>query len=266
MSGKNSVMLRFSLDTTSTNHCARTYFGDFSFVYLTFGSCTYPTGTSSFTYHPFNVSTMCVLDYIQHLIFFNIQSSNKFKGKPKIVSHYSQESLKQQINIYINIAHHPRGQRHIPVSPQTEYIPFLDSNSFPVTCPTYIRSSCLAMNKTLNTLQWHLFHFHSQICPLTNWSKLLWTIHLSREQFGFPSSDSKDDFPKLLKTFTTSDMDDHKDTSSGKSIDFYKSTNIYAHTRLVYLKQHLHRVGVSLFWSSWQLSEIVEYICNFWHG
>ena len=65
---------------------------------------------------------MCAVDYFQCLIFGNSQSYDKFVGKPKLVSHptSSQEILKQQINFYIHIAYHLRGQWHRPISPQTE--------------------------------------------------------------------------------------------------------------------------------------------------
>ena len=68
---------------------------------------TPPTETSLFTFHPFNGRTMCTVDNFQQLWFGNSQSTNNFKGKPKIVSHptSSQEILKQQINVYIYIAH-----------------------------------------------------------------------------------------------------------------------------------------------------------------
>ena len=73
-------------------------FGEFMFAHLTFGSCTSPTDTSPFTYHPFNNCSMCAVENSQRLIFGNSQSSNKFAGNPKIVSHptSSQEILKQK--------------------------------------------------------------------------------------------------------------------------------------------------------------------------
>ena len=46
VSGKKSVM--------STNHCAEHLVGEFALVHLTFGSCTSPTNSVHFTYHPFN--------------------------------------------------------------------------------------------------------------------------------------------------------------------------------------------------------------------
>ena len=49
-------------------------------------------------------------------------------------------------------------------------------------------------------------------------------------QLGIPSSDSLGKFPKLLKTFATSDMDDCKSIRSRNSIDSDESTKIYAHS------------------------------------
>ena len=46
----------------------------------------------------------------------------------------------------------------------------------------------------------------------------------------FPSSDSLDEFPKLLKIFATYDMDDRKEIRSGNDINFDESTKIYAHS------------------------------------
>ena len=46
----------FSSDTTSTYHCARTYFRDFALTPLTFGPCNSPTDTCFFTYHFLSVS------------------------------------------------------------------------------------------------------------------------------------------------------------------------------------------------------------------
>ena len=46
----------------------------------------------------------------------------------------------------------------------------------------------------------------------------------------FPSSDSLGEFPKLLKTFATSDIDDRKYISSRNSINFDESTKRYAHS------------------------------------
>ena len=66
----------------------------------------------------------------------------------------SQESL-LKINVHIYIAHHLQGQWNIPISTQTAKTPFLDSYSFPVTCPTHIRSSCMMNNHPPNTLQRH---------------------------------------------------------------------------------------------------------------
>ena len=130
-------------------------FGEFSLVHLTFGSCTSPTDTFTFTYHPFNFRAMCAVDDFERLRFGNSQSHNKFTGKPKIVSHLtsSQESLKQKVNVYIYIAHHIQGQWHSPISPQTARTPFLDIYYCHMTCPTHIRPSCLTTNHPLNMLQ-----------------------------------------------------------------------------------------------------------------
>ena len=46
---------------------------------------------------------------------------------------------------------------------------------------------------------------------------------------GFPSSDPLGNFPKSLKTFATSDMDDREEISSVNSVDFDESTKIYTH-------------------------------------
>ena len=67
----------------SKNHCARTYFGEFALVRLTFGLCTYPTDTPPFTYHPFNGPGMYAVENFQRLRFGNSQSPDKFTGKPK---------------------------------------------------------------------------------------------------------------------------------------------------------------------------------------
>ena len=90
MSGKNSVMSKITVQ----EHV----FGDFALVYLTSGSCTSPTDTSPFTYHPFNGPVMCAVDNFQRLRFGNSQSPDKFTGKPKIVSFLtsSQDSVKQK--------------------------------------------------------------------------------------------------------------------------------------------------------------------------
>ena len=124
-------------------------FGDFALAPINFSLCASPTDTFSFTYHP-----ICEVNDFQRLIFGNSQSYGKFTGKPKIVSHptSSQESLKQQIKVYIYIAHHLRGQWHIHISPQTAKSPFLDSYS----CPNTIRPYCLTTNLPLNTVQRHL--------------------------------------------------------------------------------------------------------------
>ena len=70
-------------------------FGEFSLVHLIFGSCTSPTDTFSFTYHPFNGPGMCAVDNFQRFRFGNSQSPEKFTGNPKIVSlsTSSQESV-----------------------------------------------------------------------------------------------------------------------------------------------------------------------------
>ena len=52
-------------------------------MHLTFGSCTSPTDTFPFTYHPFNGPGMCSVDNFQCLIFGNSQSPDNFTGKPK---------------------------------------------------------------------------------------------------------------------------------------------------------------------------------------
>ena len=54
--------------------------------------------TFPFTYHPFNGPGMCAVDNLQRLRFGNIQSPEKFTGKPKIVSlpTSSQESVKHK--------------------------------------------------------------------------------------------------------------------------------------------------------------------------
>ena len=49
-------------------------------------------------------------------------------------------------------------------------------------------------------------------------------------QLVFPSSDFLGAFPKLLKTFATSYMDNRKYISSGNSIGFDESTKRYAHS------------------------------------
>ena len=58
-------------------------FGEFALVHLTFGSCTSPTDTFPFTYHPFDSPGMCTVDNLQGLIFGNSQSPDKFTGNPK---------------------------------------------------------------------------------------------------------------------------------------------------------------------------------------
>ena len=123
-------------------------FGDFALAHIIFDLFNSPNDTFPFTYHPLTVCTMCAVDNFQRFRFVNSQSSDKFVGKPKIFIHptSSRESLKQKINVYINIAHHLRGQWHSPRSPQTAETPFLDSYYFPVICPTCIRLSCLMMN------------------------------------------------------------------------------------------------------------------------
>ena len=52
-------------------------------MHLTFGSCTSPTDTFTFTYHPFNGPGMCAVEIFQRLRFGNSQSPDKFTGKPK---------------------------------------------------------------------------------------------------------------------------------------------------------------------------------------
>ena len=101
---------------------------------------------------------MCAVDDFQRLIFENSQSSDKFAWKPKIVSdpNISQERLKEQINVYIYIAHHIRGQWHILIYPQTVKTPLLERYSFPVTCLTHKSPSCHSTSHPPNTVQWHL--------------------------------------------------------------------------------------------------------------
>ena len=57
--------------------------GEFALVHLTFGSCTSPTDTFPFTYHPFNGPGMCVVENLQRLRFGNSRSPDKFTGKQK---------------------------------------------------------------------------------------------------------------------------------------------------------------------------------------
>ena len=148
----------FSSETTSTNHCERTYFWwvrtrapHVWFIHL-------PNWNFHLHLTPFHGRAICAVCNFQHLRFGNSQSSNKFAGNPKIVSHptSSQESQKQQTNVYIYIAHHLQDQWHIPISPQTEKTPFLDRYSFSMTCSTHISPSCLTTNHPPNTLQRHL--------------------------------------------------------------------------------------------------------------
>ena len=95
-------------------------FDEFVLVHLTFGSCTSPTETSPFTYHPFNGPGMCAVDNFQRLIFGNSQSPENFKRKPEIVSLPTSFTgkCKIQINVYvyIYIEHHLRGRWHSPIS------------------------------------------------------------------------------------------------------------------------------------------------------
>ena len=101
---------------------------------------------------------MCAVDNFQHFIFGNSHSYDKFTGKTKIVSHLtsSQEILKQQINVYVYIVYHLRGQWDSLISPHTAKIPLLDSYSFPVTCPTHVRPYCLTKNHPPNMFQQHI--------------------------------------------------------------------------------------------------------------
>ena len=80
---------------------------EFALVHLTFGLCTSPTDTFPFTYHPFNGCGMCAVDNFQRLRFGNSRSPDKFtrKHKTQII-----------VYVYIYIAHHLRGQWHIPIS------------------------------------------------------------------------------------------------------------------------------------------------------
>ena len=57
--------------------------GEFALVHLNFGSCTSPTDTFPFTYHPFNGPGMCAVDNLQRLIFGNSRSPDKFTGTRK---------------------------------------------------------------------------------------------------------------------------------------------------------------------------------------
>ena len=68
--------------TTAQEHS----FGEFMLVQLTFGSCTSPTETLPFTYHPFNGTWICAVENLQRLRFGNSHSPEKFTWKPKIVS------------------------------------------------------------------------------------------------------------------------------------------------------------------------------------
>ena len=67
-------------------------------MHLTFGSCTSPTDTFPFTYHPFNRPGMCAVENFQRFKFGNSQSPDNFTGNPKIFSlpKMSQESVKHK--------------------------------------------------------------------------------------------------------------------------------------------------------------------------
>ena len=71
-------------------------FGEFALVQLTFGLCTYPTNTFPFTYHPFNVPSMCAVDNFQRLKYGNSRSPDKFTGEAKNIPTSSQESVNQK--------------------------------------------------------------------------------------------------------------------------------------------------------------------------
>ena len=92
MSGKNSLIFRFSSDTTTKNHCGITSF------WVSLHSFTRPLGCAPPQLPLYPSPTTCIVDDLQRLRFSNSQSPDKFKGKPKIVSHptSSQDSLKQK--------------------------------------------------------------------------------------------------------------------------------------------------------------------------
>ena len=161
--------------------------GEFTLTYPTLRSCTYPTETPPYIYHHFNGRAMCAVYDIQHVIFGNSQSSDKFTGKPKIFSHptSSQESLKQQINVYIYIAHHIRGQWKIPIYSQIErnlswevisplwhvwliWVIFFWQLTTPLTrCNDSSQQYCYKMPHNWLILDWSTFYFIVQFSRLT---------------------------------------------------------------------------------------------------
>ena len=58
-------------------------YGESAILHLTFGSCTSPTDNFPSTYHPFNVPSMWAVENFQCFRFGDIQSPDKFTGKPK---------------------------------------------------------------------------------------------------------------------------------------------------------------------------------------
>ena len=114
-----------------------------------------------------------------------------------------------------------------PVNNQTSKIPLLDSYSFHLTCPTHRRPYWLTSNHLPNTLQWHLLISLPNLSLDKSIQDFVTDSSISRNTFiqsGFSYYDYFGKFPKILKTFATSDMDDHKDISSGNSINFDEST------------------------------------------
>ena len=146
--------------------------------------------------------TTCMVDYLQLLRFGNSQSPKKFTENPKT-----------QINVYTYIAHHLRGQWHSPISPQTAKTPFLGSYSCHVTFQTH--KAFLSENEppleyfVMTPLYLSLPNpsFNELIQDFVTKSSILSNIYI---QLGFPSSDSLGNFTKLLKEFSTSDMDYRK--------------------------------------------------------
>ena len=98
-------------------------FGEFTLVHLTFGLCTSPTDNSSFTYHSFNGPNMCAVENFQRLRFGNSQSTDKFKGKPKIVSlpKISQQCLRLHLHCtpYTRSMSHPDTSKCVDLPPIT---------------------------------------------------------------------------------------------------------------------------------------------------
>ena len=58
-------------------------FVELALVHLNFCPCTSPTDTFPLIYHPFNGPGICVVYNVQHFIFDNSQSPDKFTKKPK---------------------------------------------------------------------------------------------------------------------------------------------------------------------------------------